>query len=138
MNYSTDVLAFLRKQIESAGTRVLGSGIVPASPVDYPAHEWVYSRQRGYSMEILLSPATEAPSVYGDGGVSLRLCLIHQSQSAVVPVFWFRLDDDPKAMCWRTLPTLIEAVDGVLGTASEPYSQQPSLHQSLVEAVNGA
>lgn len=112
--YSTDVLAYLRKQIESAGTRVLGSGIVSASPLDSPAHEWVYSRQRGYSMEILLSPTNEASSVYGDGGVSLRLCLSHQSQSAVVPVFWFRLDDDPKAMCWRTLPTLIDAMDAVV------------------------
>ncbi|WP_342133494.1 hypothetical protein [Hydrogenophaga sp. OTU3427] len=82
--------------------------------LDFADHEWVYSRQRGYPMQLLLSPTKDAPSLHGVGGIALKVCLSHQTRSTVESVFWFRLDDDRQALCWRTLPTLIEAMDVVV------------------------
>lgn len=108
------VLAFLRQQIEGAGNRVLGAGIVAGCCLDRPEHEWVYSRQRGYSLQVLLNPTNDEPSLYDVGGVSLKICLGHQTKTTVEPVFWFRLEGDAKAVCWRTMHPLIEAIDEVV------------------------
>lgn len=87
-----------------AGGQLRGAGVVSGCLVDERGAPWVFTEANGWTLRLILDIDLDPK------GMRVQIAVQRSPGAPLLPLFWFHLDGDPEAHCWRTLPVFVRAI----------------------------